>query len=776
MDLKKIISLFVLFSLILVVPSAVAAIKTFHVQETDLVKIAPEALDPDHDQVTYTYSLPLDKNGQWQTGYDDAGEYLLKITASDGLNQTTKEVLLIVDNKNQPPYGMEKKVQVKELQSLDLKQLVADPDGDALEYVFTKPFDRKGIWTPGFDDQGTYIAKFSARDGEFTVPMRLEVEVLNTNQPPAISKSFSNENTISLSENESLSYYADAADGDNDSLSYSWTLNGVEISKEARSSHFFDFESSGSYKLAVAVSDGKHRVEKKWALKVENVNRKPVTDFAPITVKEGEKITLSLPQKDLDGDILTYKFDAEFDQAGVWQTTYDDAGEYTISFQVSDGKDKVKGKLKVTILNVDRAPRLNLPVKLEVREGENLSFKVDSSDPDGDKVNVTFLATPPGAVFDSKSNVFTWSPGYDYIRRTEGLLSNILNSLRLEKYLLKEREQSLQVRACSKLLCSTGTVFATGDNSNRAPILQVPSKMNITEGETLQLEPSSTDPDGDIVRYYFTEPLQKKDGYWKTSYSDAGKYTIYVTATDGSSSQTLPVAVTVLGQNRQPTIIVPHDRYLLSEGQEFTIPVQGTDPDNDSLSLTVENLPSGASFRNHTLFWKPGYETVKPNGSGSSGNSLLSELSSLSKDSGAQQEIWISFVAADKEFKVYHPVKLTVKNINQLPEIISFTPNATTIAQDQPLLFSVKAQDRDNDKLTYSWRFTPGDDVITGTDKVERTFTSAGEKRVSLVVSDGTSEVEHHWDMTVPEENLAPALNNSVALEEPKFKVYVIDH
>ncbi len=776
MDLKKVISLLVLFFLILIIPSAIGAMKTFHVQETDLVKITPEALDPDHDQVSYSYSLPLDKNGQWQTGYNDAGEYLLKITASDGVNQTTKEVLLIVDNKNQPPYGTEKKVQVKELQSLNLKKFAADPDGDPLEYTFTKPFDKNGVWVPGNDDQGTLVTTFKVSDGEFSIPVRLEVEVINTNQAPTITQSFSKEDTLSIPENEQLSYSVNAFDGDNDSLSYLWNLDGIAISKESQGSYVFDFKSSGSHQLNVDVSDGEHLVQKKWTLKVENANRKPVADLAPLTAKEGEKIILNLPHKDADGDTLTYQFDTKFDPAGVWQTSYDAAGEYSIPFQVSDGKEKVKGKFKVTILNVDRAPQLKLPVSVEVKEGENLSLKVDTLDPDGEKPTITLLSAPAGAQFNSKNNLFSWSPGYDYVHRKEGLLSNILNSLRLEKYLLKERKETLIVKACSQDLCSTGTVSVTVYNSNRAPILQVPSKMTVTEGETLQLEPASIDLDGDIVRYYFSEPLQKSDGHWKTSYNSAGKYTIYVTATDGSSSQTLPVTVTVLGKNRQPTITVPQNQYYLLEGQEFTLPVQGVDPDNDSVSLTVENLPPGASFHNHTLSWKPGYETAKANLSGSK-NSLLSELSSLGKNSDVQQERWISFIAADKEFKVYHPVKLIVKNVNQAPEIINFTPqNMVTIARNQPLLFTMRVKDLDNDDLTYTWKFSPGDEVITSTNRVERTFTNAGEKKVSVVVSDSLSEVEKQWEVTVVEEKtIFVPTNSTVALEEPKFKVYEIN-
>ena len=45
MDLKKLMSLLVLFSFLLVIPSAIGAVKTFQVQENDMVTISPEALE-----------------------------------------------------------------------------------------------------------------------------------------------------------------------------------------------------------------------------------------------------------------------------------------------------------------------------------------------------------------------------------------------------------------------------------------------------------------------------------------------------------------------------------------------------------------------------------------------------------------------------------------------------------------------------------------------------------------------------------------------------------
>ncbi len=775
MNIQKMLILFVLFSF-LIVPSAIGVVKTFQVEETDLVTISPEALDPDNDQIIYSYSPPLNEQGQWQTGYEDAGEYLLKITASDGINQTTKEVTLIVDNKNQPPYLTEKKITVKELQLLDLKQFVTDPDHDVLEYIFTKPFDRSGLWVPDYDDQGTFVAKFNILDGKFTVPARIEIEVLNTNQPPTIAKSFSDQEVISLSENEKLAFQAEATDGDQDDISYSWILNGLPIGNENSGEYFFDFESAGQYELALTVTDGNYDVEKKWQVHVENTNRKPTIALSPIIVKEGEAVTLVLPAQDVDGDVLAYTFDGKFDETGNWQTTYEDAGKYKINYYVSDGTEKIKEKVGVTVLNIDRAPEIHLSKELEVKEGENLSFVVDAVDPDGDVLNISFLNAPEGALFNSETNTFSWSPGYDVIKRREGMFSNILNTLRLEQRLLRQKEEVLEVKVCSQDLCSMGKVPVVVYNSNRAPVLKVPSTLTLTESEVLQLEPSAYDPDGDIVRYYFTEPMHKRKGQWETAYEDAGEYTVYVTATDGIAPQTLPVTVKVLQKNRQPTVMISHDQYVLLEGEEFILPVETFDFDNDSISVHVENLPEGASFRNNTLTWKPDYNVAVP--APKEESSLLSEISFLNGGSGSQQERWISFVVSDKEFDVNHPVKLIVKDVNQKPEIRSFAPQELApivLRPGQPFNFSVHAVDIDGGNLTYSWTFEPGTDTVTGSSSVERTFVTPGEKKVFVVVSDGQSEVSHEWKVTVQEEKII--FNPSeVALEEPKFKVYVIEY
>ena len=53
-------------------------------------------------------------------------------------------------------------------------------------------------------------------------------------------------------------------------------------------------------------------------------------------------------------------------------------------------KETVKEKAKVKVTEVDRMLQLNLPPRLEVREGQQLSWSIDAYDPDGDEVTLLF--------------------------------------------------------------------------------------------------------------------------------------------------------------------------------------------------------------------------------------------------------------------------------------------------------------------------------------------------------------------------------------------------
>ena len=76
--MKKIIPLFLIFFIILIHSSS--SLKTFEIDETEKLSLGLKTDDPDADVLIYTFTEPLDDNGEWQTTYGDAGEYNTKIT------------------------------------------------------------------------------------------------------------------------------------------------------------------------------------------------------------------------------------------------------------------------------------------------------------------------------------------------------------------------------------------------------------------------------------------------------------------------------------------------------------------------------------------------------------------------------------------------------------------------------------------------------------------------------------------------------------------------
>ena len=68
------------------------------INEGDLVIIAPTATDLNDDVATFTYSTPLNSNGQWQTDFNSAGTYIITVTASDGFGLTDSKTFTLIVN------------------------------------------------------------------------------------------------------------------------------------------------------------------------------------------------------------------------------------------------------------------------------------------------------------------------------------------------------------------------------------------------------------------------------------------------------------------------------------------------------------------------------------------------------------------------------------------------------------------------------------------------------------------------------------------------------
>jgi len=84
-------------------PPVIQRIQDISVKEGEPVTIEPVIIDPDGDSFTVGYSGWMTSNTK-ATGYDDAGSYIVTVTATDNKGASSSvDVKIIVENVNRPP-------------------------------------------------------------------------------------------------------------------------------------------------------------------------------------------------------------------------------------------------------------------------------------------------------------------------------------------------------------------------------------------------------------------------------------------------------------------------------------------------------------------------------------------------------------------------------------------------------------------------------------------------------------------------------------------------
>ncbi len=511
---------------------------------------------------------------------------------------------------------------------------------------------------------------------------------------------------------------------------------------------------SGTYTTKIIASDGKSETEKEITLIVRNKNQKPKIDESDIVVWENETIDLTKLVSDLDGDDLTFTFEYPFDKDGIWTPGFDESGEYTTKFIASDLEFNEKGIIKITVKDKSSPPEFKFPEdKFVLMENETLTLDFNEYvfDKEDDKFSISIKSLPEGASLDN--NVFEWNPGYDYVKRTKNVFTNFLNRLRIDDIFLSQQKTiKLDVSACDQKFCTNKTLKIKVENVNQKPSLVDFGDVIFLETEMVYLNVSAKDADGDYLTFSFSKPLNLK-GRWKTKYGDQGNYLATIMVSDGKTSESKTVNITVKKKNRLPSLKIKEDYFKLNENQQLSFKVSATDPDNDDIKLSVKSLPDGASFKDGVFSWKPSYDVVTERKDGF-WNNLYTHFSFLNRRLNKEyKQFSIDFVASDGEFDVTHPVLLTIKNVNRAP--VSPSLNQVVATVGKPVKFSANITDFDGDELDYTWSFGLFDGSVKGVDSINRVFTSPGIKTIVVKASDGLSSSEQKWRVKVNPDPLA---------------------
>ncbi len=316
------------------------------VTEGDLVSFPNlRAVDPDGDPIKYTFSEPLDEKGKWQTKEGDAGEKVVTITASDGSNTVSQQVLIVIKSKNRAPViELEQPVQAKEGETLVLEPAITDPEGDevTVEYAGWMNSSTREV---SLDDAGNKKVIITATDSKGArTALEVIIAVAKTNRAPELADIPSQ----TIKEGQKVAVKPSARDPDGDSITYTFDFPLDE--KGQWESKIGD---AGDYEVKVTASDGESSTEKTFVLTVQAVNKAPVIELeSPIEVNEGEIITLEPTITDSEGDEVRVTYSGWMN-ANTKTTSYEDEGEHMVTIVARDTAGN-EAKLEVTVKVADQ--------------------------------------------------------------------------------------------------------------------------------------------------------------------------------------------------------------------------------------------------------------------------------------------------------------------------------------------------------------------------------------------------------------------------------------
>ncbi len=277
---------------------------------------------------------------------------------------------------------------------------------------------------------------------------------------------------------------------------------------------------AGTYKLRITASDGKNTANQEVILIVEERNGAPVLELGDIALNEGELARLAPKVTDPDGDAITLRYSGWMNTE-TRQTTFTDAGVYDVTVVATDGKSEAKKTIRVTVKNINRAPKLDaLNEVIKIKEGDKVSVLPTAKDADGDKISFSYSAP-----LDTKGQWQTKKGDAGSYR--------------------------VNVTANDGDLSDVQRFFINVETLNNKPTLSVEQdKITLNEGERVTIKYTTKDSDNDPLKVSFTG--WKTTPEYMTTYSDAGTHVVTITVSDGKEQVSKTLTVLVNDVNRPP--------------------------------------------------------------------------------------------------------------------------------------------------------------------------------------------------------------------------------
>mgnify|MGYP002630635370 CR=1 FL=1 len=292
------------------------------------------------------------------------------------------------------------------------------------------------------------------------------------------------------------------------------------------------------------------------------------------------------------------------------------------------------------------------------------------------------------------------------------------------------------------LLSAPHEEFDTPDLVGNAPVL-TSGTVTVAEDEAYEGTLQAADPDGDTLRIRVatypengTLVLVNRETGEYTYTPDADYYgedSFTFQAFDGNNISDDPglIEITVTPVNDLPSITTDGDQ-TLDENDTVTIEAVAVDPEDGTLTVTVEPLPEGAEWdvNAQAFVWTPDYFQ--------SGTYEL-EFSATDNDGATATET----------------VTIVVNNVNRRPEA-ELIEGPQSGSEGSTYTYTIEAEDLDLEELTYTWSFGNGEDLETNVGTVDYAWGQDGTFNMRVVISDGDLAVTRTYSVVI--NNVAPVV------------------